>query len=97
MILAVMTIILYQGTGIFYKILALQLARMLPVPPTAEKALAAAVPIREPADTYRIILERNLFGTATKAIAEKETAAVQVQQQDAELLIDLNRTVAGGA
>jgi general secretion pathway protein C len=94
-ILVVMAVILYQGTGIFYKALTLQLIRMRPVPAPGEEVGAPAVPIREPADAYRVIPERNLFGTAAKAVAEKQTAAAQ--QQDAALLVDLKGTVAGGA
>ncbi|MHB9096523.1 MAG: type II secretion system protein N [Syntrophales bacterium] len=94
-ILAVMAIVLFQATGIFYKVLALQLIRMRPAPAAAEKVRTAAVPVREPADAYRVIPERNLFGTTTKAITEKQTAALP-QQQDVALLIDLKGTVAGG-
>jgi len=93
-LLAVMAVILYQVTGIFYKALALQLIRMRPSP-AAETAQKAAAPIREPLDAYRVIPERNLFGTTTKAVAEKQVAAVP--QQDIALLIDLRGTVAGGA
>jgi general secretion pathway protein C len=89
-----MAVILYQVTGIFYKALTLQLIRMRPSPAT-EKAQTLAAPVREPADAYRVIPERNIFGTATKAVAEKQIAAVP--QQDIALLIDLKGTVAGGA
>jgi len=94
-ILTLMAVILYQVTGIFYKALTLQLIRMRPPPAATEKAQTVAAPIREPADAYRIIPERNLFGTTTKAVAEKQVAAVP--QQDIALLIDLKGTVAGGA
>ena len=94
-ILAVMAVMLFQGTGIFYKVLTLQLIRIRPAPAAAEKVRATAVPIREPADAYRVIPERNLFGTTTKAVTDKQTAAMP-QQQDFALLIDLKGTVAGG-
>ncbi|OHE21225.1 MAG: hypothetical protein A2X95_00915 [Syntrophobacterales bacterium GWF2_56_9] len=94
-ILTLMAVILYQGTGIFYKALTLQLIRMRPSP-AAEMAQTVAAPIREPADAYRIIPERNLFGTATKAVADNRAAVVH-QQQDIALLIDLRGTVAGAA
>ena len=90
-----MAVILYQGTGIFYKALTLQLIRMRPAP-AAETAQMVAAPIREPADVYRIIPERNLFGTTTKAVADNQAIAVH-PQQDIALLIDLKGTVAGGA
>ena len=94
-ILVLMAVILYQATGIFYKALTLQLISTRPAPAPAGKAQTAAIPTREPADSYRIIPERNLFGTTTKAVTEKQTAAAPVQQ-DVALLIDLKGTVAGG-
>jgi general secretion pathway protein C len=94
-ILALMAVMLFQGTGIFYKVLTLQLIRIRPAPAAEEKVRAAAVPIREPADAYRIIPERNLFGTTTKTVTDKQ-AATMPQQQDVALLIDLKGTVAGG-
>ena len=95
-ILVLMAVILYQATGIFYKVLTLQLLRMQPVPAAAGKAQTAAIPAREPADSYRIISERNLFGTTTKAVTEKQAAAATPASQDVALLIDLRGTVAGG-
>jgi type II secretion system protein C len=92
-ILTVMAIIIYQGVGIFYQTLTLQLIRMRPAP-AAESVQAAAVPIREPADAYRVIPERNLFDTTTKTAGDKQVVAVQ---QDIALAIDLRGTIAGGA
>jgi general secretion pathway protein C len=94
MILAIMAVIIYQGTGIFYKAMTLQLIRMRPAPAAEKKAPAAIQALREPADAYRVIPERNLFGTTTKAVADKQAVAVQ---QDIALLIDLKGTVAGEA
>jgi general secretion pathway protein C len=92
-ILAVMAVFIFQGVGIFYKVLALQLIRMRPAPAAEIKAPAAAVAAREPADAYRVIPERNLFGTTTKAVANKQTAAAP--QQDVALLFEVKGTVAG--
>jgi general secretion pathway protein C len=92
-ILAVMAVFIFQGVGIFYKTLALQLIRMKPAPAVEIKAPAAAVATREPVDAYRVIPERNLFGTTTKAVADKQTAAAP--QQDIALLFDVRGTVAG--
>jgi general secretion pathway protein C len=92
--LALMAVILFQGTGIFYEILTLQLVRMRP-PAATEKVRTTAASIREPADAYRIIPERNLFGTTTKTVTEKQTAAMP--QQDVALLIELKGTIAGDA
>jgi general secretion pathway protein C len=92
-ILAVMAIFLYQGVGIFYKAMSLQLIRMKPAPALEIKAPAAAVATREPVDAYRVIPERNLFGTTTKAVLHTQTAAAP--QQDIAFLFDVKGTVAG--
>jgi len=93
MILVVMAIILYQGTGIFYNLLKLQLIRTRPAPAAVEKSKPAAAPVRQTVDAYRIIPERNLFGTTTSMVADKQ--AVAVQQRDIDQLIELRGTVAG--
>ena len=92
-ILVVMAIILYQGTGIFYNILKLQLIRTRPASVATEKAKPAAAPVRESADAYRTIPERNLFGTTTSMVVDKQ--AVAVQQRGIDQLIELKGTVAG--
>lgn len=92
-ILIVMAILLYQGAGIFYNLLKLQLIQARPAPAAAEKTKPAVAPVRETADAYRIIPERNLFGTTTSMVADKQTVAVQ--QRSIEQLIELKGTVAG--
>jgi len=92
-ILTVMAILLYQSVGIFYNALALQLLRMSPPPAAVAEAPPAAVAAREPLDAYKAILERNIFGTTTKSIEEKQ--AETTPQQDITLLFDLRGTVAG--
>jgi general secretion pathway protein C len=86
-----MAVFLYQGVGIFYKGLALHIIRMRPAPVSEVKAPAAASAVREPENAYRVIPERNLFGTTTKAIVQARTAP----QQDIALLFDVKGTVAG--
>ena len=93
-ILVLMAVFLYQGVGIFYKVLMLQMIRMKPAPAAEVKAPAAVAAVREPADAYRVIPERNLFGTTTKTVADKPAGPVQ---QDIALLVDLKGTVAGEA
>jgi general secretion pathway protein C len=94
-ILVLMAVILYQATGIFYAVLTLQLVQVRPAPAAMGKAQTAAIPAREPADAYRIVSEKNLFGTTTKAVTEKQAGATPVSP-DVALLIDLKGTVAGG-
>jgi general secretion pathway protein C len=90
-ILVLTAVILYQATGIFYSVLKLELIRTRPVPAALEQTAMASV--REPVDSYRIIPERNLFGTTTSKTTEKQ--ADVLPQQDVALLIELKGTVAG--
>ena len=92
-ILVLTAVILYQTTGILYSILKLQLIRTRPAPAALERGNVA--PAREPADAYRVILERNLFGTTTSMMTDRQAGALQ--QQDIALAIELRGTVAGEA
>lgn len=92
-ILALMAVILYQATGILYSILKLQLIRARPVQAALERGNVATA--REPVDAYRVISERNLFGTTTSRMADRQAGASP--QQDIALSIELKGTVAGGA
>jgi general secretion pathway protein C len=92
-ILALTAVILYQATGILYSILKLQLIRARPVQAALERSRVA--PVREPVDAYRVIPERNLFGTTTSKVTDRQAGASP--QQDIALLIELKGTVAGGA
>jgi len=92
-ILVLTAVILYQATGILYSILKLQLIRTRPAPATVERGTAA--PVRESADVYRVIPERNLFGTTTGMMTDRQTGALQ--QQDIALPIELRGTVVGEA
>ena len=92
-ILVLTAVILYQATGILYSILKLQLIRTRPAPATVERGTAA--PVRESADVYRVIPERNLFGTTTGMMTDRQAGALQ--QQDIALPIELRGTVVGEA
>lgn len=96
-ILLVMAAFIYQGVGIFYKTLALQLIRMRPAPAVAIQFQAPPTVARDPVDAYRVIPERNLFGTTTRSVADKQTASSPQTspQQDVALLFDVRGTVAG--
>jgi general secretion pathway protein C len=94
-ILTVMAVLLYQTTGILYQTLTLQLLRMTPPTVAAVKAPPVVAVVREPLDGYRSIIDRNIFGTATKTIEEKQAENKPAQQPDITLLFDLRGTVAG--
>lgn len=90
-ILVLTAVILYQATGIFYSILKLQLIRTRPATAALDREKAATA--REPADAYRVIPERNLFGTTTSRMTDRQAGALQ--QQEIALPIELRGTVAG--
>jgi general secretion pathway protein C len=94
-ILTLMAVLLYQTTGILYQALTLQLLRMTPQAVTEVKAPVVATVAREPLDGYRPVIDRNIFGTATKTIEEKQAENRPAQQPDITLLFDLRGTVAG--
>lgn len=92
-ILVLTAVIVYQATGILYSLLKLQLIRARPVQAALERANVA--PAREPVDGYRVISERNLFGTTTRMVTDRQAGVLP--QQDIALSIDLKGTVAGEA
>jgi len=92
-ILVLTAVIVYQATGILYSLLKLQLIRTRPAMAALERGDTAQA--REPADVYRVIPERNLFGTTTNKTTDRQAGALP--QQDIALLIELKGTVAGGA
>ena len=67
LILAVIIVLAYQTAGIFYKSLNLLLLRPGPSPLTAGPASVSPVAGRETPDAYRIIPERNLFGSTDRS------------------------------
>ena len=91
-ILVLTAVIVYQATGILYSLLKLQLIRTRPAMAALERGDTAQA--REPADVYRVIPERNLFGTTTSMMADRQAGALQ---QDIALPIELRGTVAGEA
>jgi type II secretory pathway component PulC len=92
-ILTVTGVIIYQGVGIFYKTLALQFIRMKSAPVAEKVRAAVVVVVREPADVYQVIPERNLFRTTMKADSEKQQP--EVVQRDISLFLELKGTIAG--
>jgi general secretion pathway protein C len=95
-ILMVMTILTYQSVGIFYKALGLQLIRTKTAAPALQKAASVPVAAAEPADFYKVIAERNLFGTTDKTIAEKLSVfQTTAAQPDIATTLEVRGTVAG--
>jgi len=98
LIVLFMTVVIYAGVGIFYKVIGLQLfsritgGRAAPAPAVPPPVAAAA---KEAFDTYKIIMDRNLFGSTDKTVAEKQMAGKAGDPGDVTQLLTLKGTVAG--
>jgi general secretion pathway protein C len=90
-ILIAIVLFMYQGAGIFYKILGMQLVvKPTVAPPAAGAPVGLRAPPKEAQDYYRIVAERNIFGSTDKTLAEKSAAV-----QPLATLLELRGTVAG--
>jgi len=97
-ILVVLTILTYQSVGIFYKAAGLMLIRIKTAAPAVQPAPQAPAAVAEPADAFRLIAERNLFGTTDKTLAGKQMASqMQAAQPDVTDTLEVRGTVAGDA
>lgn len=97
-ILVILTILTYQSVGIFYKAAGLMLIRVKTAAPAAQPAPQAPAAVAEPADAFRVIAERNLFGTTDKTLADKQVASqTQAAQPDVTDTLEVRGTVAGDA
>jgi len=94
-ILAVMTILIYQSVGIFYQAVTLELIRPRGAGAEAAEEGKPAVLKREDQAFYRLIVERNLFGSTDKTYAAKVQAAGAPEVQPLSVLLELKGTVAG--
>lgn len=94
-ILAVMTILIYQSVGIFYQAVTLELIRPGGAGAEAAEEGKPAVLKREDQTFYRLIVERNLFGSTDKTYAEKVQATGAPEAQPLSALLELKGTVAG--
>lgn len=98
LILAVITILTYQSVGIFYKAVGLKLIRVKTAAPAVQPAVQTPAAVAEPADAFRVIAERNLFGTTDKTLADKQMASqAQAAQPGVTDTLEVRGTVAGDA
>jgi general secretion pathway protein C len=97
-ILVVLTILTYQSVGIFYKAAGLMLIRVKTAAPAAQPAVQTPAAVADPADAFRVVAERNLFGVTDKTLADKQTASqTQAAQPDVTDTLEVRGTVAGEA
>jgi general secretion pathway protein C len=97
-ILMVITILMYQITGIFYKAASLKMIQGKAPASAVRKMATAKIAVAEPLDLYKVVSERNLFGTTDKALAEKLTESPSTAaRHDIALILEVRGTVAGDA
>lgn len=90
LVLAV-TLISFLAVDVFYKLLSLQVLRT-PATAAGSPARAAAGTLREPAERYAVIAERNLFATTLKALPDKSASSALPSEEYTDF--DLKGTIA---
>jgi general secretion pathway protein C len=95
-VLTVITILTFQSVGIFYKALGLTLIRTKTGAPAVQRTVSAPLIAAEPADAFKIIADRNLFGTTDKPLGGKQVES-QTTQTDLTSTLEVRGTVAGDA
>ncbi len=96
LILAAITAITYGLVGLGYDVLSLTLVKTKKARPAVAEALPAGTYVKEPADVFAIVAQRNLFGSTDKAVATKATeAAAPVAGPDLSTLLEIRGTIAG--
>jgi len=97
-ILVVIAILTFQSVGIFYRAVGLTLIRDRTAAPAVQQTASAPVTTAEPVDAFKVIAERNLFGTTDKTLADKQAASqTQGAQPDIASTLEVRGTVAGDA
>lgn len=95
LIVLFVTVITYMAVGIFYKLVSFSLTR-IPVEKTVlEAAIQKELTAREPLETYKVIIDRNLFGSIDKTLSNRPVADKRQPAIDIAALYELRGTVAG--
>jgi len=96
LILLVMTVMAYLTVGIFYKILSLAMIKTQVGAVSVESVVKKEPSAREPVDAFKVIVERNLFGSTDKIFSEKLAGdKAAPPPPDFTTMFDLRGTVAG--
>ena len=90
------TAVMYALVGIFYDVVSIKLMGKSFAKPAQERTMPAASFQKQPADSYAVIPQRNLFGSTDKAAADKKPeAAKPAGTLDLSTLLVVKGTVAG--
>jgi general secretion pathway protein C len=94
-ILVALTIAIFGSVGLFYDILSISFIRSsVPVGKIVPEPQTQTVAIKQPADTFALIPQRNLFGSTDKAIEDRKGEAAPAAP-DISQLIEVKGTIAG--
>lgn len=96
-VLLVITILMYQSAGIFYKVAGLMMQRS---GASSAGPQTASVPAADAgrSDFQRIVADRNLFGTTEKTLTGQQTGyKATAARTDITQILELRGTVAGDA
>ena len=97
-VLIVITILMYQCAGIFYKAASLQMIQGRVTASAMPNTSTAPVAAAEPVDFYKVVPDRNLFGTTDKTLTEKRTGSqTTAALPDIAQILEVRGTVAGDA
>ncbi|HLE17580.1 MAG TPA: type II secretion system protein N [Syntrophales bacterium] len=96
LILFAITVVMYALVGIFYDVVSIKLMGKSFSKPAQERTMPAASFQKQPADSYAVIPQRNLFGSTDKAAADKKLEAARPEgTPDLSTLLVVKGTVAG--
>lgn len=97
-VLIVLTILMYQCAGIFYKVAGLILIQGRGVSWALPQTVSAPFVAAEPVDFYKVVSDRNLFGTTDKTLTGKQTGyKTTAARSDIAQILEVRGTVAGDA
>ncbi len=95
-ILTAIAVIAYALVGLFYDFVGIKLLTIRVVKPVADEAATMSRSVRQPADYYAAIFQRNLFGSTDKAAMDKKAvAATLAETTDLSMLLAVKGTIAG--
>jgi hypothetical protein len=92
--LVALSVITYTGVDTFYRVVRWQLNKVHPHEVVVQEALDAQGPDRSPLDAFKVISERNVFGSSEKASQEAKTEDIG-DLEPTSLKIALLGTVTG--
>ena len=95
LIILVIVLFAFQSVGIFYKYLGILIISPKEQRVFKEETAISRIITKEPSEVYKAIMDRNLFGSTDKTLADKSTKGLEAPPITS--VIELRGTVAGDA